>query len=989
MDDLLDELGVSAVTEQQEERRVIGQRLAETEEVVLCSNFDGLDDGAVLDARKLLHLFPPRAVDKLVELAGDCADPRVALGEAAGSGKSTKDLLRRALCEAACLEQGLDRLSDDDDEPDEAPTQPKMGVMAHKRRAGIYEEKEDTSYRQLKRKEKQKRSWEPLQKMTKCPLCGTDVANVDEHIADGYCRAARTKKQQSQQTQEDDDDDYAEEEDDDDDSEEDDDEEPSARMRVSEQVVDDAEESKFQSRMDALMDEGDLGESDGEEEEDVWLRPSIFEEKLYEHQREGIRWLIDVDGRGVGGIVGDEMGLGKTATTAAFLGALYDQPSRRRRGRKKCILILAPTTMLSHWTREIHRWAPRLRVMVLHRSATAFDRAASGDPATLTTFLAKAIEEPRRSSAKVVLASYDGMHALHEALIAKRWGYVVLDEGQKIRNPTARVTQLCKRVRTSRRLLLSGTPVQNSLKELWSLVDFCCPGLLGTEKHFDAELATPIRRGGYATASPDQVQLAYRCAVALRDVIKPILLRRTKATICRTGNGPTALPPKTEHVLLCRLSRDQINLYQTVLRSTDVRELLAQQHQSYSDQQQQQRGGTRFNVRCFRALTGLRQICNHPDIYGGAPDGEAPGAVSRSAKLQTLDTVLQRWKTQGHRAAIFSQSKKMLDIIEALMTQRRWRYARIDGDTPATARQATADEFNANSKVFCIICTTRTGGVGMSFVGADRVVLYDPDWNPQTDAQARERAWRLGQTRPVTVYRFVCAGTIEEKIYHRQIFKQALTNKILQDPKQRRLFSQSELADLFTLGTAAYPRGPSDHRNLDDVDSAALIDATDVVEPPPQNRDPKTGDEAVLEALWDGSNDGKIATVFSHDALDSADPGLRAHADREAKLAVRALQQQLAPPSVAPRAVSSSSILAQIQRRQNGEDADDSDNSEAGDDAVNLVKRVNTFLQRRKHGVTTSTLLTAFSDVTDAVLFRSVLRQLAVLRNGIWVPKSS
>ncbi|EGB10422.1 hypothetical protein AURANDRAFT_10276, partial [Aureococcus anophagefferens] len=499
----------------------------------------------------------------------------------------------------------------------------------------------------------------------------------------------------------------------------------------------------------------------------LWIRATT-QRRLFPHQRRAVSWLWALHGEGCGGIVGDEMGLGKTAQVGAFLGALADGPRGPDRFDVcRSALILAPTTMLSHWVRELHAWAPRARVVVLHRSSARFDEA----------------ETP---SCVLCVASYDAVHRLADALLAVPWSYAVLDEGQKLRNPDSRVTQLCKRLRTPRRLLLSGTPVQNSLRELWSLFDFAVPGRLGTLKAFDQELAQPIRAGGFAGARPAQVQLAYRCAVALRDLIQPYLLRRTKAALTAAGDSGVALPPKTEHVLLCALSQDQIDLYRHVLDGDDVRKALA--------------GDGGQQATAFRAIAALRKICNHPDLYGGPPEGEPPGAASRSSKLAALDAVLVRWKAQGHRVLVFSQTIAMLDVLEALVVARGWRYGRMDGGTAPAARQATADAFNASSKTFLMLLTTRTGGVGLSLVGADRVVLYDPDWNPQTDAQARERSWRLGQTKPVTIYRLVCAGTIEEKIYHRQIFKQALTNKVLSDAKQRRLFSQSELGELFTLG---------------------------------------------------------------------------------------------------------------------------------------------------------------------------------------------
>jgi DNA excision repair protein ERCC-6 len=322
---------------------------------------------------------------------------------------------------------------------------------------------------------------------------------------------------------------------------------------------------------------------------------------------------------------------------------------------------------------------------------------------------------------------------------------------------------------------------------------------------------------------------------------------------------------------------------------------------------------------------------------------------------------------------VFSQSVKMLDILEALAQQRGYAYARMDGSTPPTQRQATADAFNLpTSKTFCMLLTTRTGGVGLNLIGADRVALYDPDWNPQTDAQARERCWRIGQTKPVTVYRFVCAGTIEEKIYHRQIFKQALTNRVLTDARQRRLFSQSELSELFTLGEGAYPDGD----NL--VKAEDFAAATAPADEEVTNED---DDRDVLQALWDGAADSDLAGVLRA-ASDDASEGVQAAAQREALRAVEAVER------TRNQAVqlNSSELLGAIARRRRDAQSEAStvrDEEAPAAAAVALVRRLDSYL-RNNTPPTTDELLQEFSDVRDAHLFRSVLRQLAQRRDGVW-----
>lgn len=364
-----------------------------------------------------------------------------------------------------------------------------------------------------------------------------------------------------------------------------------------------------------------------------------------------------------------------------------------------------------------------------------------------------------------------------------------------------------QRLRTPHRIAMSGTPIQNNLRELWSLLDFVFPGRLGTLPAFEQEFADPIRKGGYSNASPMQVQLAYRCALVLRDLINPYLLRRQKKDVKEVSR----MPGKTEHVLFCRLSKRQRAMYEAYIKSDDVIKVL------------------RGSAQLFAAITVLRKICNHPDLvcapdessfqsfmtngYSGevkvdddSEDGDTDepvdlheSFVSRAGKLEVLAKILPLWRKQGHRVLIFCQWKKMLNIIQRFTELQGWKFGRLDGNTNVASRQHLVDTFNKDDSYFGMLCTTRTGGVGLNLTGANRIILYDPDWNPQTDAQARERAWRFGQEREVTVYRLITAGTIEEKIYHRQIFKTALTNKVLQDPRQRRLFTQKDLRDFFTL----------------------------------------------------------------------------------------------------------------------------------------------------------------------------------------------
>eukprot|EP01083_Nonionella_stella_P125107 378268_1 len=493
--------------------------------------------------------------------------------------------------------------------------------------------------------------------------------------------------------------------------------------------------------------------------------PGDIYRKLFKFQRTGVKWMWELHCQNVGGIIADEMGLGKTVQVVAFLAGL------RHSGKAGPTLILCPASVMIQWLREFRFWAPEFRVMLLHES---------GNHASSRRDILKKFFTIPKAEGPVLISTYDTLYRFEEFVVHKEFGYAFLDEGHKIRNPDAGITQVCKQLLCLHRIILSGAPIQNSLKELWSLFDFIFPGKLGTLPVFEEEFCVPLRLGGYVGASVQQVQMAHKCATVLRDIIGPYILRRMKKDV----KGQFKTTKKTEHVLFCNLTESQIREYRDVLNSREVRELLVG------------RGSV------FRAISFLRKLCNHADLYLYPKGSERPpdyGSVKRSGKLLVLRTILKMWHRQKHRCLIFCQTKQMLDIVELFVKSRSYTYCRLDGDTSIRIRQPMIEEFNRNDSVFCFLLTSRAGGLGVNLIGADRVLLVDPDWNPSTDIQARERSFRIGQLRDVTVYRLVSRGTIEEKVYQRQIFKHFLTDKVLKDSKQKRFFSQNDLRDLFIL----------------------------------------------------------------------------------------------------------------------------------------------------------------------------------------------
>jgi DNA excision repair protein ERCC-6 len=592
-------------------------------------------------------------------------------------------------------------------------------------------------------------------------------------------------------------------------------------------------------------------------------------------------------------------------------------------------LVICPATMLSHWLKELAIWAPGLRRVLIHKSGEGDGRSR-----IVSTKLLKSLDKwLRRARADrvnevideddfqvydedtfcgtgyVVVTTYENIRRVPDVWTNHNWTYAIMDEGQKIRNPEADVTLACKKLRTPHRLLLSGTPIQNDLKELWSLFDFVMPGRLGILGVFEKEFSDPIKRAGYSNASPMQVQLGYRCALTLRDMINPYLLRRRKSEV----NEVSRMPGKTEQVLFCRLSPRQRSIYEAYLRSDEVVNIL------------------RGSPQLLRSITTLRKICNHPDLVcepdqasfesfvrnghnremksesddsSSEIDADTLGEslIQRAGKLEVLAKILPLWKKQGHRVLIFCQWKKMLSIIEGFTRLQGWKFGRMDGNTSVAARQRLVDTFNEDESYFGLLLTTRTGGVGLNLTGADRIILYDPDWNPQTDAQARERAWRFGQKNAVTVYRLITAGTIEEKIYQRQIFKTALTNKVLQDPRQRRLFSQRDLKDFFTLKAddgSIIQGGQGTTETGELTNGGGVVDTDDAFAEAGQAPDDDVKDNSeTLETVLKSKG---LAGVFDHDYVEqngqkksSSVLDMEEKAKRVAQEAVRALRESTA-----------------------------------------------------------------------------------------------
>jgi len=583
---------------------------------------------------------------------------------------------------------------------------------------------------------------------------------------------------------------------------------------------------------------------------------------------------------------------------------------------------------------------------------------------------------------------------------------------------------ICKQFNTPRRIILSGSPLQNRLKELWSLFDFVYPGKLGTLPVFEQQFSVPIALGGYASASVSQAHTAYKCATTLKNIISPYLLRRLKNDVA------IDLPKKNEHILFCKLTLSQVEAYKAFLLTTQVRKAMT------------------GDVNLLAAVTTLRKICNHPDILRIEDDEtlvnyQDSGSPSRSGKMAVLEQVLGLWRSDGSRVLIFSQTTTMLDIIEKFIRKKGFEYRRMDGKTGIAKRSSMIDEFNSDEQIYVFLLTTKVGGLGVNLTGANKVVLYDPDWNPSTDLQARERAWRVGQKREVSVYRLITTGTIEEKIYHRQVYKTMLSDKVLKDAKQRRIFRPHQVRELFTLDSSAYEEnietetgmlfgvfGGKEHRPDDASKKDSTYRAGDPLEPedcemqagdgPESN-----GDGKILQNLFD--NVKGLHAAVDHDAiLLSSTTGtdvqlLEYEATRvaeEAEAALRRSREARAMHAVGvptwtgqsghagavplgPTA-RSGAILEKLRARSQGLMGAPGSQDVAGTPASatqrpeDLMEELVGHLRVRRAGVTTSEIAMRFGNFAAGkegmILLKSVLKKVAkkdARRNGetVWTLK--
>ena len=517
--------------------------------------------------------------------------------------------------------------------------------------------------------------------------------------------------------------------------------------------------------------------------------------RLYPHQREGVAWLWRqtceaAAARPAGGILADEMGLGKTIQMLTFLG------SALRCGFGKTAVIAVPPTVIASWQAHQETWCPRLRLITL----------TSDTPVALRSRIIEGFKNIE--TAAVLLTTYGMLQSMNkrdQPLNEVTWDYVVLDEGHVIKNPSSQTAKAAKALKSNVRFILTGTPIQNTLDELWSLYSFVDTRVLGgNAAAFKRTYTDPISKGLLKGATDATMTESDRLSARLRRCYEPYILQRSKDAIQNLG-----LTKKIDVVVWCGMSDLQRRVYGGYLEGSDVKECLLKKEIP--------------GAICM--LTNLRKLCSHLWLQYSqemlqnkllCPDAstEQGTLVGDCCKMEVLLKIYDEARQAGQRLLVFSQSVKMLNIIQVVLRAcyPDIQLLRLDGSTRTKDRQERVDRFNTDSSIDIMLITTGVGGTGLTLTGASRVVIFDPDWNPAKDSQAIGRAHRIGQTKQVVVYRLMTCGGVEELTYRQEIFKECVERKTNRNLAMHRYFNKVDLHAMFRFD-------PTETRTLDQLNT--------------------------------------------------------------------------------------------------------------------------------------------------------------------------
>ncbi|XP_063962861.1 DNA excision repair protein ERCC-6-like 2 isoform X2 [Lytechinus pictus] len=543
---------------------------------------------------------------------------------------------------------------------------------------------------------------------------------------------------------------------------------------------------------------------------------------LREYQREGVQFLYSHYKNDRGAILGDDMGLGKTVQVIAFIAAVLGMTGGREDLERrlpeflqrespqksslntKTFLIICPNSVLYNWMDEFETWT--------HCLVARYHGKERDDT----------LRKARRGRLDAVLTTYETYRLYLDDLLTVSWDAVFVDEVHKIKEPSALITQALKEISTNRRYGLTGTALQNKMGELWCVLDWANPDCLGGWREFKQEYEQVITTGQKYNASKRELADARQVAKKFAALRSKWMIRRTKSIIAHQ------LPTKDEHVVFCKLSSFQLDVYRALLESDDMK-LVLEQKNPCDCRSGLKRGrccykrndcGEGIKSLTFGLMSLLIKVSNHiallmPDAskskkqrekslrYCEIAFAKQPQFVelSREArfatlsdptycgKMQVLEKLLRVFKRENNKVLLFSSYTQLLDILEMYMKTTFYTYRRLDGKTPVQDRQKFVHEFNKDPDIFLFLISTKAGGIGLNLTGANVVVIFDPNWNPTHDLQAQDRAYRIGQHRDVKVYRLISRGSIEENMYLRQVYKQQLASVAMTTENAKRYFT--------------------------------------------------------------------------------------------------------------------------------------------------------------------------------------------------------
>jgi ATP-dependent helicase STH1/SNF2 len=525
--------------------------------------------------------------------------------------------------------------------------------------------------------------------------------------------------------------------------------------------------------------------------EEVTEQPKILVGgTLKEYQIKGLQWMISLYNNNLNGILADEMGLGKTIQTISLITHIIEK--KQNNGP---FLVIVPLSTLTNWNIEFDKWAPAVSKVVYKGPPNARKQQQ---------------QQIRWGNFQVLLTTYEYIIKDRPLLSKIKWTHMIIDEGHRMKNANSKLSSTLAQYYNSRfRLILTGTPLQNNLPELWALLNFVLPKIFKSVSSFDEWFNTPFAN----TGGQDRIDLTEEEQLLvirrLHKVLRPFLLRRLKKDVEKD------LPDKQERVIKCRFSALQAKLY---------KQLVTHNKMVVSDG----KGGKTGMRGLSNMLMQLRKLCNHPFVFEPVEDQMNPTRMSNdllwrtAGKFELLDRILPKFQATGHRVLMFFQMTQIMNIMEDFLRFRGMKYLRLDGATKSDDRSELLKQFNApDSEYFCFLLSTRAGGLGLNLQSADTVIIYDSDWNPHQDLQAQDRAHRIGQKNEVRILRLISSNSVEEKILERAQFKLDMDGKVIQagkfDNKSTNEERDALLRTLLETAEAADQVGEQDEMDDDDL----------------------------------------------------------------------------------------------------------------------------------------------------------------------------